>query len=132
MGCCLYATAPFVRAEDIRRGLTILSDTGSDYAFSVTSYAFPIQRAIRLTEQGRIEMLYPENFNVRSQNLEEAFHDAGQFYWGLTNAWLRGQVIFSPSSAPVFLPRNRVQDIDTQEDWDRAEWLFKALQQETD
>lgn len=126
--CCLYATAPFVSAEDICRGLEILQGNACDYAFSVTSYAFPIQRAIRLTEQGRVEMFNPEHFNTRSQDLEEAYHDAGQFYWGRAEAWRKGRMIFGPNSMPVILPRHRVQDIDTPEDWVRAEWLFKAMQ----
>jgi N-acylneuraminate cytidylyltransferase len=73
-------------------------------------------------------MFNPEHFNTRSQDLEEAWHDAGQFYWGQAEAWLNGKTIFSPSSAPVILPRHRVQDIDTPEDWLRAEWMFKAMQ----
>ncbi len=129
--CCLYATAPFVSADDLLRGLTVLTETGSDYAFSVTSFAFPIQRAIRINETGRIEMFNPEHFNTRSQDLEEACHDAGQFYWGRADAWLQGRMIFSPAAAPVMLPRHRVQDIDTPEDWARAEWMFKALQAQT-
>lgn len=126
--CCLYATAPFVSAEDLRRGLDMLQGNACDYAFSVTSYAFPIQRAIRFSEQGRVAMFNPEHFNTRSQDLEEAYHDAGQFYWGRADAWLQGKMIFSPDSLPVLLPRHRVQDIDTPEDWLRAEWLFKAMQ----
>lgn len=125
--CCLYATAPFVSADDIRRGLSILTEAECDYAFSVTSYAFPIQRAIRVTDSGRVEMFNASHFNTRSQDLEEAWHDAGQFYWGRADAWLQGRMIFSPASAPVRLPRHRVQDIDTPEDWVRAEWLFKAM-----
>lgn len=126
--CCLYATAPFVSAEDIRRGLDVLQGRDCDYAFSVTSYAFPIQRAIRITEQGGVEMFNPEHFNTRSQDLEEAYHDAGQFYWGRAEAWREGRMIFSPNSIPVILPRHRVQDIDIAEDWVRAEWMFKAMQ----
>jgi N-acylneuraminate cytidylyltransferase len=126
--CCLYATAPFIRAEDLRQGLDILQGSDVDYAFSVTSYAFPIQRALRLTREGRVEMFNPEHFTTRSQDLEEAYHDAGQFYWGRADAWLQGKMIFSPTSLPVMLPRHRVQDIDTPEDWVRAEWLFKAMQ----
>jgi N-acylneuraminate cytidylyltransferase len=127
--CCLYATAPFVGIDDLRRGLVVLTDTGSNYAFSVTSYTFPIQRAIHITDAGRIEMFNPEHFNTRSQDLEEAWHDAGQFYWGRTEAWLTGKPIFSNDAVPVKLPRHRVQDIDTPEDWVRAEWMFKALQE---
>ena len=126
--CCLYATAPFVSADDLRRGLAVLTETGSDYAFAVTSYAFPIQRAIRITKANRVEMFSPEHFNTRSQDLEEAYHDAGQFYWGRASAWLADKMLFGPDSAPVMLPRHRVQDIDTPEDWLRAEWLFKAIQ----
>lgn len=128
--CCLYATAPFVSPEDLQRGLATLERTGSQYAFSVTSYAFPIQRAIRLMENGGVEMFYAEHFNTRSQDLEESYHDAGQFYWGLASAWLAGHMIFSPESSAVVLPRHRVQDIDTPEDWVRAEWMYKAFQAE--
>ncbi len=124
--CCLYATAPFVTSADIRRGLTLLHESGSDYSFSVTSYPFPIQRAVRITPQGRIEMFQPEQFNVRSQDLEEAFHDAGQFYWGRASAWLAEKMIFSADAAPVLLPRHQVQDIDTMADWCRAELMFQA------
>lgn len=127
--CCIYATAPFVQADDLQRGLHVLQSTGADYAFSVTSYAFPIQRAIRITQDHRIEMFQPEHFNTRSQDLQEAWHDAGQFYWGEAQAWLTGKPIFSQDAAPVTLPRHRVQDIDTPEDWERAEWMFKAQQQ---
>ena len=127
--CCIYATAPFVMASDLQRGLKILMDTHSDFAFSVTSYAFPIQRAIRLTSESRVEMFQPESFSVRSQDLPEALHDAGQFYWGKASAWLSGKVVFGPDSAIVRLPRHRVQDIDTLEDWTRAEYLFRAISQ---
>ncbi|MDH4393350.1 MAG: pseudaminic acid cytidylyltransferase [Aquabacterium sp.] len=126
--CCLYATAPFVQAADLQRGLALLESTGAHYAFSVTSYAFPIQRAIRLTADGRVAMVDPSQFNTRSQDLEEAFHDAGQFYWGQAGAWLQGLRIFSPDAVPVQLPRHRVQDIDTAEDWERAEWMWRAMQ----
>ena len=125
--CCLYATAPFVSIDDLRRGLALLTDTGGDFAFSVTSYAYPIQRAFRITDADRVDMFNPENFNTRSQDLEEAYHDAGQFYWGHAQAWLEERIIFGPASVPVLLPRHRVQDIDTPEDWIRAELMFKAL-----
>lgn len=125
--CCIYATAPFVTADSIRKGLSVLQQAAADYAFTVTSYAFPIQRAVRLTESGRVEMFQPEQFNTRSQDLEEAYHDAGQFYWGVADAWLESRPLFGCGSAPILLPRHRVQDIDTAEDWLRAEWMFKAM-----
>jgi pseudaminic acid cytidylyltransferase len=128
--CCLYATAPFVSADDLCRGWGLIQQRGCSYAFSVTSYAFPIQRAVRITEVGRVAMFNPEHFNTRSQDLEEAWHDAGQFYWGTALAWQEERPIFGEESVPVKLPRHRVQDIDTHEDWARAEWLFRAMQAE--
>ncbi|MQW87730.1 pseudaminic acid cytidylyltransferase [Sinorhizobium saheli] len=125
--CCIYATAPFLRAGDITRGFDLLEEGGADFVFSATSYAFPIQRAIRLTPEGRVEMLMPEQFSTRSQDLDEAYHDAGQFYWGRSEAWLSGKPIFSPLATALILPRYRVQDIDTPDDWLRAELMFKAL-----
>ena len=130
LACCIYATAPFVSPIDLKRGLDIISTENSDFAFSVTSFAFPIQRAISLTKEGRVKMFQPECFEARSQDLEEVYHDAGQFYWGKADAWLSGKPIFSIDSSPVILPRHRVQDVDTIEDWLRAEWMFNAMQAE--
>jgi pseudaminic acid cytidylyltransferase len=126
--CCIYATAPFLQANDLLRGLELLMANECSYTFSVTGYSFPIQRAIRISEQNRVEMFYPEHFNTRSQDLEEAWHDAAQFYWGRAEAWLAERVIFSSDSMPVMLPRHQVQDIDTPEDWLRAEMMFMNMQ----
>lgn len=128
--CCIYATAPFVQAQDLQRGLALLQSSDADYAFSVTSYAFPIQRAVLITPDQRVGMFQPDQFNTRSQDLEEAWHDAGQFYWGQAAAWLAQKPLFTQQAIAVRLPRHRVQDIDTPEDWTRAEWMFKALQQQ--
>lgn len=125
--CCLYATAPFVLPKDLQQGYALLQDEGVQFAFSATSFPFPIQRAIKLDSDGSVSMFSPENEQVRSQDLEEAYHDAGQFYWGKTRAFLEKYSIFSPHSKAVLLPRNRVQDIDTQEDWELAESLFSVL-----
>lgn len=128
--CCIYATAPFVQASYIRSAYEKLILTKSDYCFSATSFAFPIQRAIKLKNE-KVEMFYPEHFNTRSQDLEEAYHDAGQFYWGRPKAWCEGIAIFSDKSAVTILPRYLVQDIDTLEDWKRAELMYKVLQDES-
>ncbi len=125
--CCVYATTPFLQGTDLKQGLESLKRSGADYAFSATRYEFPIQRAIRITKSGRVEMFYPEHFTTRSQDLEPAYHDAAQFYWGRTDAWLSGKVIFAPVSVPVYLPHYRVVDIDTPEDWERAELMFGAM-----
>lgn len=128
--CCMYATAPFMTISDLLRGLDILLSSKSEYAFSITSYPSPIQRAVKITQTERLEMFQPENILSRSQDLVEAYHDAAQFYWGRSEAFLSELPIFSENAAPVILPRHRVQDIDTPEDWRRAELMFRLLQQE--
>ena len=125
--CCLYATAPFLLPEDLQKGGALLRGSDVQFTFSAASFPFPIQRAIKLDQFGSVSMFSPRNEQVRSQDLEEAYHDAGQFYWGKTKAFLDKLSIFSPHSRAVLLPRNRVQDIDTPEDWELAEFLYSAL-----
>ena len=123
--CCLYATAPMVRAEDLIAGHAMLGDQG--YVISITSFPFPIQRALRRDAQGGVQMMQPEHMLTRSQDLEEAWHDAGQFYWARAATWAARQPAFGPGAKGLPLPRHRVQDIDTPEDWARAEALFAAM-----
>lgn len=126
--CCLYATAPFVTAGYLKQGLKKLINENCEYVFSATSFPFPIQRAIKLAKEGEVNMFSPENELVRSQDLEEAYHDAGQFYWGKKEAFLNKKQIFSSHSKVILLPRTRVQDIDTSEDWIFAETLYSVLE----
>ena len=125
--CCLYATAPLVQAQDIKYGLNLLSNVAHNrFVFAGTTYPFPIQRAVRIDpSSGLTSMWNPEYYQVRSQDLEPAFHDAGQFYWGRPKAWLETENLFSCAKM-VELPSWRVQDIDTEEDWIKAELLFKV------
>ncbi len=125
--CCIYATAPFVREEDLKKGLEYLESGDWAYSFTVTDYAAPILRSFKQTQDGGIEMFFPEHFSTRSQDLPPALHDAGQFYWGRPTAWLEGKQIFGRYSVPVIIPRWRVQDIDNEEDWARAEILATVI-----
>ncbi|MFT5676580.1 MAG: pseudaminic acid cytidylyltransferase [Paraglaciecola sp.] len=124
--CCIYATAPFLQIEYLKKGLSLLkAHADKSFAFSVTSFPFPIQRAISINESG-ISPMFADQIGKRSQDLEEAFHDAGQFYWGKTDDYLSKKGIFSQHSLPIALPRHLVQDIDTPEDWERAELMYQA------
>ena len=126
--CCLYATSPFVTPNDLRAGLNQLTETGAPFVLGVTTYAFPIQRALRRDAAGKVEMFDPAQMQTRSQDLEEAWHDAGQFYWGLAQIWTSGRGVFEAGAYGLSLPRHRVQDIDTEEDWLRAERMMQVLQ----
>lgn len=127
--CCLYATAAFITAEQLSASFELFARESCDFVFSATAFEFPIQRAIYLNEQQRVVMFYPEYALTRSQDLTPAFHDAGQFYWGRAQAWLEKRPIFAQGSAAFILPSHEVQDIDTLDDWRRAELLFQLRQQ---
>jgi len=127
--CCIYATAPFIQVGALRAAHDMLvTQAVTGYVFSATTFPFPIQRAFRIQPDGRVEMFEPQNYNTRSQDLEEAFQDAGQFYWGAAASYLSEKIFFSTDSMAYVLPRHLVQDIDTPEDWKRAELMYAALQ----
>lgn len=124
--CTIYATAPFLKPDILKKSFEKLKNSDAKNCFSATSFAYPFWRSFGIDEQGRCKMFFPEHFNSRSQDLEEAYHDAGQFYWD--NLRLHSDKnMFDSHSIPFVLPRYMVQDIDTPEDWDMAELMFKAL-----
>jgi pseudaminic acid cytidylyltransferase len=126
--CCLYATAPFVAADDLRTAHDLILQGDKRFVMAVTSFPYPIQRALRRSPDGAVAMMNPALARTRSQDLEEAWHDAGQFYWARADVWTSQGDIFGPGAHGLALPRHRVQDIDTNEDWTRAEYLMRALQ----
>ncbi|MGB3962091.1 MAG: pseudaminic acid cytidylyltransferase [Sulfurimonas sp.] len=124
--CTLYATAPLLEVKYLQEGFEKLLNSNAKHTFSATSMPFPIQRTFRLTENGRCKMFWPENFAKRSQDLEMAYQDAGQFYFNDLEKNSE-DIIFGKDSIPIILPRYLVQDIDDMEDWERAELLYDAL-----
>ena len=124
--CTIYATAPLLQEKYLIEGFEKLKNSNAKNAFSCTSMPFPIQRTFKITQNERCEMFWKENFSKRSQDLEEAYQDAGQFYW--TNLEVKSnEIMFGNDSIPIVLPRYLVQDIDTLEDWERAEFMYEAL-----
>lgn len=127
--CCIYATAPFIRLQDLKMGHALVTDGQSQYAFSVTTFPSPIFRALKISDSDTIEMFWPEHRFTRSQDLPEAYHDVGQFYWGTTQAFRESLPLFSRHAKPVIIPRYLAQDIDTPEDWDQAEIMYQLIHQ---
>jgi N-acylneuraminate cytidylyltransferase len=128
--CCFYPTSVFLTKDDLKKGFDAMSDGNWSYAFSVTDYEYPIFRSFKENSLGGVEMFFPEQFENRSQDLTIALHDAAQFYWGKPEAWLNHSKLFDHHSYPVKIPRWRVQDIDTKDDWKRAEILFNTINQQ--
>ena len=122
--CLIYATCPLLTAEDIHQGYLALAKT--PLSFSATTFDFPVQRALCVRD-GKLQPMYPEHIGKRSQDLEEAIHDAGQFYWGTAEQWLTNPAMFSELATPIMLPRHRIQDLDTEEDWLRLQQLVSTL-----
>ena len=126
--CTIYATAPLIDEFYIKLGLEKLRASNAKNAFSCTSMPFPIWRTFKIAKDGRCEMFWRENFAKRSQDLEEAYQDAGQFYWTNLDAPSSDEIFFGRDSIAIVLPRHLVQDIDTPQDWIRAEFLYEAVQ----
>lgn len=125
--CCIYPGVPLIRPADIAAGLQLLeAGDQSGYTFPVTPFPAAIQRALRRDPQGKVSPFDPQYVNTRTQDLEPAFHDAGQFYWAAARTWLSGASIH-PNGCTFILPESRSVDIDTPSDWERAEALYSAL-----
>ncbi len=122
--CCIYATSVFITQEDLLRGYDALNTGKWKYAISATDFEYSIFRSFKIHPKQGLKMIFPECFDSRSQDLPEALHDAAQFYWGTPEAWLNNLKLLDSHSYPVIIPRWRIQDIDNEDDWKRAELLF--------
>jgi pseudaminic acid cytidylyltransferase len=128
LACCIYATAPMIEAADLAAAHALLvADPAVDFVFAASNFPYPVHRALTRDATGAVEMLWPEHRMTRSQDLPDAFHDAGQFYWGRRNAYLANEPMFSPRARAHIMPRSRVQDIDTPEDWAFVEQLMQIF-----
>ena len=125
--CCIYPTAPLIMPTDITDSLQILEKNNCSFVFSAKEYLSPIQRAFKINKKNHVEMFTPSEFYARSQDLERAYHDAGQFYWGKKRAWLTESNIFAADSIPFMLGKYQAVDIDWPEDWDFAEAIFSYM-----
>lgn len=128
--CCIYPINPFIESSDLIEGLELLRlSPQTSYVLPICSYPYPIQRSVTF-RNSQINMRYPDNALVRSQDLEESFHDAGQWYWGRAETWIAQEKLLFNSKG-IRILRWRCQDIDTEEDWKSAELLFDAYQKYT-
>lgn len=124
--CCVYPAAVLASPETLAECSQLAATGAYDYVLPVAPFRYPVQRGLRLSEDHTCEMLWPENFTRRSQDLEPVYHDAGQFYFGRRDAWLAERPAFGPASRAVVVSHALVQDIDTLEDWARAEMIFQS------
>lgn len=124
--CCILATAPFISVNKLIEGFELLTKTGADSVVPVTKFSYPIQRALKI-DNGKLNMFWPENYNVRSQDLVPAYHDCGQFYWMKTQSLLEQKKLYAKFTVPLEVLELEVQDIDTVYDWEIAELKYQIL-----
>jgi pseudaminic acid cytidylyltransferase len=125
--CCIYPCSPLLLAADLVDAYNLLKSSGKNFVYPVVEYPHSIFRSMRQSKEGKMEFIYPEYELTRTQDLEEAFHDSGQFYWGKAEAWRELKKMHSDGIG-MRIPAYRVVDIDTEDDWKRAELYFKLKQ----
>lgn len=123
-GCCIYPTAPFSKPKQLKEGFELLKEKKFDTVLPVLNFSFPIQRAFKLDKTGKAMMFSPEYKNTRSQDLEKAYHDAGQFYWFDTEKIGIAKTLWTKNTGVILIPEMEAQDIDNQEDWQIAEFKY--------
>ena len=127
--CGIYPTAPFLTSSVLVDGFHRLVNSNAAFVFSAVGYSYPIQRDFLISKNDRVQMLNKENISKRSQDLEKSYHDAGQFYWGLTSSFINNLNLYSDESIPMILPAHLAHDIDDEEDWKYAEMLYAGYKQ---
>ena len=123
--CCIYPTSPLIKKKDLVNSYKKFSKKKYSFLFSASKFNYPVQRGFFLNKKNYIGMINKKNYKKRSQDLKQIFHDAGQFYWATKKTWINKKIVFDEKSSIFLLPRLRVQDIDTLEDWKIAEKLYK-------
>ena len=123
--CCIYPTSVFVNSQLLSEGLEKLKGGNARFVLSITSVDSSVYRSFSKTADDRITMLFPENYEKRTQDLPNLYCDAAQFYWATVSAWQSDLNIFGTDSTSVFIEPSRVQDIDTESQWLAAEQIFQ-------
>lgn len=124
--CCIYPSVPFIEINDLKKTLECMNNSEINYCFPVAKYSSPIQRALKFLDNKKTVSFYPEFELTRTQDLEASYFDAGQFYWGTTEAWLKNPRIHN-NAAGYILPTWRAIDIDNPDDWERAEFIYHSI-----
>ncbi len=126
--CCIYPTAPFVTGEKLCKAMKKLKDDGADCVMPVVKFSFPPQRSL-IINNGSLEFKWPENRNVRTQDLEPFYHDCGQFYCFNVKSFKKTGQVIAGKVSPIEVPDTEVQDIDEMTDWQLAELKFKLMRE---
>lgn len=129
--CCMLPTAPLTSVKHIKDSLSLLESDEVHSVTPVVPFSYPIWRSLKINDKNRLEMIWPQYLNTRSQDLPEAYHDAGTFYWIRRDRFMHQKTFFTSNNKPFVLNEMEVQDIDNLDDWRLAELKYKLLNEET-
>lgn len=125
--CCIYPCNPFLKMKDLKEGYKKIITGKNNFIFSATVYQFPFFRSFVFSKKEGCKMIFSRFYKKKSQDINKIFSDAGQFYWGAKEIWLSKKNIYSRNSNFIKIPKWRYHDIDTHEDWIRAEKFSKIF-----
>jgi pseudaminic acid cytidylyltransferase len=125
--CCILPTAPLITSSRISEAFDKMKNENLDSVCPVVEFSYPILRALEISEDKKLKMIWPEYLKTRSQDLKPAYHDSGSFYWINTNALLKEKSLYCIDGSAIILPETEVQDIDTDTDWKLAEMKYKLI-----
>lgn len=128
--CCIYPTAPLIHRDDLKKGFEIIKIGKWNSVMAATNFSYPIFRSFEILQDGGLKMIFPDYYNSRSQDLPEVYHDAGMFYWAKPNTWKEKPKEYFQNKSIVKIPNYRTQDIDTLDDWKKAEIIYKIINRE--
>ena len=125
--CCIYPTAPLIQKDDLIKGFKLIQTNKWNSVMAATNFSYPIFRSFENLPNGGLKMIFPEHYNSRSQDLTDVYHDAGLFYWAKPKIWKKKPQGYNEKNSIVKLPNYRIQDIDTPDDWKKAEILYEII-----
>lgn len=125
--CCIYPTAPLIQKDDLIKGFEIIKTGKWNSIIAATNFSYPIFRSFKNLPDGGLKMIFPEHYNSRSQDFPEVYHDAGLFCWSEPETWKAPPEGYSEKNSIVKIPSYRIQDIDTLDDWKKAEIIYEII-----
>ena len=128
--CCIYACSPLIDPKNIISAYTKIKSNKWNFVTSAAKYQHPIERSFKIDSMSSIKMNSPKNYSKRTQMFLDNYHDAGQFYWGKVDSWLNKKNFFDSRSTIEEIDSMKVVDIDTKEDWKKAQSIFKYINYE--
>lgn len=124
--CCIYPVTPLLTSSRLLEAYELIRTGSYSYVFSAIGFNSPIERSFKFGRTGSIHMNFPDQALTRSQDLQQSFHDAGQFYWGKFESWLSKELIFGPKSTAIKFADYELVDVDSFEDLKWAETIYKS------